>query len=71
MKIRIRVNQPACAHRALKLKGIDLRRSVERYACMDCGEPIVRTLKTSVSYWLAPGHYATEMSPSAPSDSGN
>ena len=39
MKIRITVNQPACTHRVLKLKGIDLRRSIERYACMDCGEP--------------------------------
>jgi transposase-like protein len=45
MKIRIKVNQPACTHQALTLKGIDLKRSRERYICNACGKPIVRTLK--------------------------
>jgi len=56
MKVRIKVNQPPCAHRVLTLKGryltlkgIDLRRSRERYACDACGKPVVRTLKPSVS----------------------
>jgi hypothetical protein len=55
MKIRIKVNQPPCAHRILTLKGryltlkgIDLRRSRERYTCDACGKPVVRTLKLSV-----------------------
>ncbi len=58
MKIRIKVNQPAdrspCAHpdltlngRYLRLKGLDLKRSTERYTCNACGKPVVRTLKTS------------------------
>jgi hypothetical protein len=54
MKIRIKVNQPACAHRDLTLKGryltlkgIDLNRSRERYICNACGQPMIRTLKTS------------------------
>jgi hypothetical protein len=55
MKIRIKVvNQPACAHRVLtlkgrylSLKGIDLKRSTERYTCNACGKPVVRTLKMS------------------------
>ena len=61
MKIRITVNQSAdrspCAHQALTLKGryltlkgIALTRSRERYTCNACGEPVVRTLNTSVSY---------------------
>jgi hypothetical protein len=56
MKIRIKVNQPLCEHRVLTLKGryltlkgIDLKRSRERYTCNACGTPVVRTLKTSVS----------------------
>jgi transposase-like protein len=48
MKIRIKVNQPPCAHRILTLKGIDLRRSRERYTCDACGKPVVRTLILSV-----------------------
>ena len=47
MKIRIKVNQPACAYRDLTLKGIDLKRSRERYICNACGQPMIRTLKTS------------------------
>ena len=54
MKIRIKVNQPPCAHRILTLKGryltlkgIDLRRSRERYTCDACGKPVVRTLNLS------------------------
>ncbi len=56
MKIRIRVNQPACDHRDLTLngryltlKGLDLRRSRERYTCDACGKPLVRTIKSSLS----------------------
>jgi len=60
MKIRIKVNQSAdrspCAHRdltlkgrSLRLQGLDLKRSTERYTCNACGKPVVRTLKTSVS----------------------
>lgn len=56
MKIRIKVNQSACNHRDLTLKGryltlkgIDLRRSRERYTCDACGKPLVRTVKSSVS----------------------
>jgi hypothetical protein len=82
MKIRFKMNQSAdrspCAHRDLtlkgrylSLKGIDLKRSTERYTCNACGKPVVRTLKTSVSCWLAPDHHATETSPSVPSDTGN
>ena len=71
MKIRIKVKQSPCAHRYLTLKGIDLKRSTERYTCNACGEPVVRTLKPSVSYWLAPDRHATATSPSAPSDTGN
>jgi predicted SprT family Zn-dependent metalloprotease len=55
MKIRIKVNQPACTYQALTLKGryltlkgIDLKRSRERYTCNACGKPVVRTLKMSV-----------------------
>ena len=58
MKIRIKVNQSAdrspCAHRdltlkgrSLRLQGLDLKRSTERYTCNACGKPVVRTLKTS------------------------
>jgi hypothetical protein len=54
MKMRIKVNQPACAHRDLTLKGryltlkgIDLKRSRERDICNACGQPMIRTLKTS------------------------
>jgi transposase-like protein len=56
MRIRFKVNQPACAHRELtlngrylRLNGMDLRRSRERYTCNACGKPVVRTLKPSVS----------------------
>ena len=79
MKIRIKVNQPVdrspCAHRdltlagrSLRLQGLHLKRSTERYTCNACGKPLVRTLKTSESYLLAPHHQATETSPS---DTGN
>lgn len=75
MNIRIKMNQPAdcspCAHRGLTLKGIDLKRSRERYTCNAFSKPVVRTLKTSVSNWLVPDHHATETNPSAPSDTGN
>ena len=71
MKIRIKVNQAPCAHQYLTLNGIGLKRSRERYTCNACGKPVVRTLKTSVSYWLASDHHATETSPSVPSDTGN
>ncbi len=47
MKIRIKVNQPACAYRDLTLKGIDLKRSRESYTCKAFGQPMIRTLKTS------------------------
>jgi hypothetical protein len=57
MKISIRVKQPPCDHRVLTLRRIDLTRSVERYACMGCGEHVLRALKPSVSYWLAPGRH--------------
>lgn len=53
MKIRIKVKQPAADRspcQYLTLKGIDLKRSKERDTCNACGEPVVRTLKTSVSY---------------------
>ena len=56
MKITIRVNQPPCAHQALTLTGINLTLSIEYYACNVCGKLVVRPLKTSVSYWLAPSH---------------
>jgi hypothetical protein len=56
MKIRIKVNQPACTHQALTLKGryltlkgIDLKRSRERYTCNACVKPVIRTVNTSVS----------------------
>ncbi len=60
MKIRIKVNQSVdrspCAHRDLtlagrylRLRGLDLKRSTERYTCNACGTPLVRTLKMSVS----------------------
>jgi hypothetical protein len=65
MKIRIKVNQPVdrspCAHRDLtlagrflRLQGLHLKRSTERYTCNACGIPLVRTLKMSVSYLLPP-----------------
>ena len=71
MKIRIRVNQPAdrspCTHRDLTLvgrslrwQGLDLKRSTERYTCNACGKPLVRTLKTSLSYLQGPRHQVTE-----------
>jgi len=68
MKIRIKVNQAPCAHQYLTLKGIDLKRSTERYTCNACGDSVVRTLKASVSYWLAPHYHATV---TKPSDTGN
>ena len=46
-----RADLSPCAHRDLTLegrylrwKGIDLKRSLERYICNGCGEPVVRTL---------------------------
>ena len=74
MKIRIRVNQSMdlspCAHRDLTLagrslrwQGLDLKRSTERYTCNACGKPIVRTLKTSLSYLEGPHRQVTETSP--------
>ena len=79
MKIRITVNQSVdrspCAHRDLTLagrslrwQGLHLKRSTERYTCDACGTPLVRTLKTSVPYSLAPHHQRTETSPP---DAGN
>jgi transposase-like protein len=54
--IRIKVNQPPCAHRDLtlkgrylSLKGLNLKRSTERYTCNACGKPVVRILKTFAS----------------------
>ena len=77
MKIRIRVNQPACAHqvltlkgRYLTLKGRHLRRSRERYTCNACGARVVRTLNTSVSD-STPDHHVTEINPSSPFDIDN
>ena len=79
MKIRITVKQPVdrspCVHRDLtlagrylRLQGLYLKRSTERYTCNACGKPLVRTLNTSLSYLLAPHHQATGTSPS---DTGN
>ena len=79
MKIRITVNQSVdrspCTHqnltlagRSLRLQGLHLKRSTERYTCNACGRPLVRTLKMPVSYLLAPYHQATETSPF---DTGN
>jgi hypothetical protein len=52
-----RADLSSCAHRDLTLKGrylrwrgIDLKRSLERYICNACGKPVVRTLKTTVSH---------------------
>jgi hypothetical protein len=52
-----RVDPSPCAHpdltlegRYLRWKGIDLKRSLERYSCNGCGEQVVRTLKTPVSH---------------------
>ena len=56
MKITIKVRQPPCVHRALTLQGLNLTYSIEHYTCKACGEHVVHPLKTSVSYWLAPGH---------------
>ena len=46
-----------CVHLDLKLegrylrwKGTDLKRSVERYICNECGNSVVRPLKTLVSH---------------------
>ena len=63
MKIRITVNQSVdrspCTHqnltlagRSLRLQGLHLKRSTERYTCNACGTPLVRTLKMSVSHLL-------------------
>ncbi len=71
MKIRIRVNQSVdrspCTHRDLTLagrslrwQGFDLKRSTERYTCNACGQPLIRTLKTSVSYVQNSHHQPTE-----------
>jgi len=77
MKIRIRVNPPACTHQVLTLKGRfltlrgrHLRRSRERYTCNACGVRVVRTLNTPGSS-LAPDHPAKETNSSAPSEAGN
>ena len=77
MKIRIRVNPPACTHQVLTLKGRfltlrgrHLRRSRERYTCNACGVRVVRTLNTSVPN-LVPNHHATETNPSAQPDAGD
>ena len=50
-----RVEFSPCAHRDLTLngrylrwKGIDLKRSLERYTCNGCGTSVVRTLNTPV-----------------------
>src|ERR1051325_4521504 len=75
MKIRITVNQSAdrspCAHRGLtlagrsmRLQGLALKRSTERYTCNACGKPLVRTLNSSWSYRPLPNHHTTETSPS-------
>jgi transposase-like protein len=72
MKIRITVNQSAnclpCAHRdltlagrSMRLQGLALKRSTERYTCNACGKPLVRTLNMSWSYWPVPNHHTTEM----------
>jgi hypothetical protein len=52
-----RVDLSPCAHLDLKLagrylrwKGSDLKRSLERYTCNGCGEPVIRTLKASISH---------------------
>ncbi len=52
-----RADLSPCAHQDLTLKGrylrwrgIDLKRSLERYICNACGKPVVRTLKTPVSH---------------------
>ena len=52
-----RADLSPCAHRDLTLegrylrwKGFDLKRSLERYTCNGCGEPVVRSLKTSGSH---------------------
>lgn len=69
MKIRITVNQSAdrslCSHqeltlagRSMRLQGLALKRSTERYTCNACGKPLVRTLNT---FW---SQRATEMRPS-------
>src|SRR6476660_8438453 len=75
MKIRITVNQSAdrspCAHRdltlagrSMRLQGLALKRSTERYTCNACGKPLVRTLNTSWSNRPIPNHHTTEMRPS-------
>ena len=57
MRIRFKFSQPLgrspCEHqsltlkgRYLTLKGVDLKRSRERYTCNACGKPVVLTLKT-------------------------
>jgi RNase P subunit RPR2 len=74
MKIRITVNQSAdrspCAHRdltlagrSMRLQGLALKRSTERYTCNACGKPLVRTFKTSWSSRPAPNHHTTELGP--------
>ena len=52
-----RADLSPCAHRDLTLKGrylrwkgIDLKRSLERYTCNRCGKPVVLTLETPVSH---------------------
>jgi len=60
MRIRFKFSRPVdrspCEHhyltlkgRYLTLKGIDLKRSRERYTCNSCGKPVVLTLKTPLS----------------------
>ena len=81
MRIRFKVNQPPdrlpCAHqsltlrgRYLTLKGLDLKRSRERYTCNACGKQVVRTLNQPASH-VASDYHAASTSPSAPSDIGN
>ena len=52
-----RADRSPCAHRDLTLngrylrwKGMDLKRSMERYTCKGCGASVVRTLHTPVSH---------------------
>ena len=54
--LHVRWNLSRCIHRKLTLKGrylrwkgIDLKRSLERYTCDACGKPIVCALKAPVS----------------------
>lgn len=81
MRIRFRFSQPLdrapCEHRNLTLKGryltlkgIDVKRSRERYTCNACGKPVVRTLNVPVSY-LPFDYLSTSTGEAAPSDTEN